>query len=237
MIPPLAVIILLIVVALTLAWLVSEFGKSRRLRVVLGLAAIASAMGLAYLVGHLSRLSYNAWYGGASHDLINTVVTEIEDGNIDRVMSVLRGLDLHYQPTYEHRAHYDELVNKAVSQMKGRDALPPEWDAPPFTRQAWLGHWENDTGFWIVVNETSGFNVVRSGDGMPKMSHVVLSDDSATLAFTEGDRWRHELTLNNKYEATHVWRDLADNSVWQTDTLHKLRRTAPEQRASTQRKE
>ena len=189
-------------------------------------------MGVAYLVGHLSRFNYNAWYGGASKDLIDTAVTEIEDGNIDRVVSVLRGLNLNYQPTYENRAHYDELVNEAVSQMKGHDALQPKWDAPPFTRETWLGHWENDTGFWIVVNETSGFDVVRSGENMPKMTNIVISDDSTTLTFTEGNRWRHELTLKNKYEATHVWRDLADNSVWQTDTLHRLRRAAPEQRAS-----
>jgi len=69
---------------------------------------------------------------------------------------------------------------------------------------------------------------------MPKMANVVMSDDFMSITFIEGDQWRHELTLKNKYEATHVWRNLKKDSVWQTDTLHKLRRATPEQRAFTQ---
>lgn len=193
-------------------------------------------MGVAYLVGHLSRWNYNAWYGGASKDLVETTVTQIEDGNIDRVMSVLRRLNLDYQPTYENRAHYDELVNDAVSQMKGDDDLQDtKWDTSPFTQDTWPGHWENETGFWIVINHILDFDIVRSGDNMPKMTNVELSDDFRSLTFTEGEQWRHELTLKNKYEATHVWRDLTNDTIWQTDTLHKLRRATPEQTAFTQR--
>lgn len=234
-IAPQAFIVLLIVIALPIAWLTAEFGKRRPLRIALGLAAIASAMGVAYLVGHLSRLNYNAWYGSASKDLIDTTVTQIEDGNIDRVMTVLRRLNLDYQPTYENRAHYDELVNEAVSQMKGNHELQDtKWDTSPFTRDTWVGHWENDTGFWIVINHILGFDIVRSSDNMPKMTNIDCSDDFRIVTFTEGDRWRHELTLQNKYEATHVWHDLTNGSVWKADTLHKLRRATPEQRSLTQ---
>jgi hypothetical protein len=144
-IEPQAVIVLLIVISLPIAWFASEFDQRRSLRIALGSAAIASAIGVAYLVGYLSRLSYNAWYGGASKGLVETTITQIEDGNIDRVMSVLRRLNLDYQ--------------------------------------------------------------------------------------------RHELTLKNKYEATHVWHDLSNNTIWKTDTLHKLRRATPEQRAFTQQTE
>ena len=225
----------MIVIALSIAWFASEFGKCRPLRIILGIAAIASAMGVAYLVGHLARWNYNAWYGGASKDLVETTVTQIEDGNIKRVMTVLRRLNLDYQPTYENRAHYDELLNAAVSQMKGDDDLQDtKWDTSPFTRDTWLGHWENETGFWIVINHILDFDIVRSGDDMLKITNGELSDDFKSLTFTEGDQWRHELTLKNKYEATHVWRDLTNNTVWQTDTLHKLRRATPEQRGFTQ---
>ena len=72
---------------------------------------------------------------------------------------------------------------------------------------------------------------------MLKITNGELSDDFKSLTFTEGDQWRHELTLKNKYEATHVWRDLTNNTVWQTDTLHKLRRATPEQRGFTQQNE
>lgn len=238
MIEPFAPFVFLIAIGLPIAWLASEFGKRRPLRIALGLAAIASAMGIAYLVGDLSRLNYNAWYGAASKGLIDTAVTQIEDGNIDRVMSVLRRLNLDYQPTYENRAHYDELVSEAVLQMTGTHELrDTKWDTSPYTRETWLGHWEGDTGFWIVVSQTIDSYIVQSGDGMPKMTNVEATDDFRTLAFSEGDRWRHELTLKNKYEATHLWRDLTNNSVWQTDTLHRLRRATPDERAFTQQNE
>lgn len=235
---PQAVIVLLIVIALPIAWFASEFGKRRPLRITLGIAAILSAMGVAYLVGHLSRWNYNAWYGGASKDLVATTVTQIEDGNIDRVMSVLRRLNLDYRPTYENRAHYDELVREAIAQMNGDGELQgTKWHTSAFTRDTWLGHWENGTGFWIVINHIRDFDIVRSGDNMPRMANVNLSDDFKSLTFTEGDRWRHELTLKNKYEATHVWHDRTNRSVWRTDTLHKLRRATLEQRSFTQQTE
>lgn len=56
-------------------------------------------------------------------------------------------------------------------------------------------------GFWIVINHILDFDIVRSGDSMPKMTNIAVSDDFRSLTFNEGDRWRHELTLNNKYEA------------------------------------
>jgi hypothetical protein len=237
-ITPQALIVLLIVVALPVAWFASEFGERRRLRIVLGIAAIGAAMGGACVFGYLSRLNYNAWYGRASKELVETAVTQIEDGNSDRVMSVLRRLNRDYQPTYENRAHYDEPVDDAVSQMKGNDDLHgTKWDMSPFTPDTWHGHWENDTGFWIVIRDTADFDIVRSGDDMPKMTDVVISEDCRSLAFSEGDQWRHELSLRNKYEATHVWRDLKDDSVWQTDTLHRLRRATPQERAFTEQTE
>jgi len=195
-------------------------------------------MGVAYLVGHLSHLNYNAWYGDASKDLVDTTITEIEDGNIERVMKVLRRLNLDYQPTYENRANYDELVSAAVSEMKGeRDLSGTKWDASPFTLATWVGHWENDSGFWMVIDGgIRNLDIARSGDDMPKMTNVTVSDDRRELTFNEGDRWRHELTLTSKYEAKHVWRETETGNVWQTDALHKLIRATPAQRAFTERK-
>lgn len=119
--PPQLLIALMIVVLLPIAWLASEFGTSRVLRLTLGLAAILSSFGVAYVVGELNRLNYNAWYGGATGDLISTMIAEIEDGNTDRVMKVLKRIDVDYKPTYETRAHYDEIIAAAVRQMKGED--------------------------------------------------------------------------------------------------------------------
>ena len=195
-------------------------------------------MAVAYLVGELSRLNYNAWYGFATKQLVDTIVTQVEDGNIDRTMRVLQRLNLEYQPTYENRAHYDELVKEAVAQMNDiRDLKSEGMDASPFTRETWQGHWQSDRGYWIVIDHIGDFKVVRSGDSMAEFTDFVISEDRRSLAFTEGNQRRHELTLANKYEAKHVWRDLEDSSVWETDVLHKLRRATPEERAFTQQKE
>jgi hypothetical protein len=237
-IAPLGYLILFLVIGLPMAWLAFEFSTRRGLRIAVGLAAVASAMGVAYIVDHLSQFNYNAWYGGASKDLVDTVISEVEDGNLDRVMSVLRRLNLDYQPTYQNRARYDELVNEAVTQMKGdHDLVNTKWDTSPFTRDTWVGHWEDDTGYWIVINWLGKFDIARSGDNMTAISDVSISDDRRNLAFAEGDRWRHELTLTDKCTATHVWLDLTDNSVWQINTIHKLRRATPAERAFTKQKE
>ncbi len=201
-------------------------------------------MGIAYLVGHLSEFNYNAWYGGNSKRLIDTTITQIEDGNIDRVMSVLRRLNLDYRPTYENRARYDILVRQAVSQMKGEYGLQDtKWETSPFSRETWVGHWQEGTGYWIVIshlldftNVDSDFDIVRSGDSA-KMKNVVISKDHKTVTFIEGDQWRHELKLVNKYEATHIWRHLDSGRIWQKETLHKLIRATPDQRFFTQQKE
>ena len=66
------------------------------------------------------------------------------------------------------------------------------------------------------------------------MTNVKLRDDCRELTFNEGDHWHHELTLENKYEVKHVWRELDTGDVWQTDTLHQLIRATPAQRRFTQ---
>lgn len=70
------------------------------------------------------RFNYNAWYGGATHDLIRTSVLQIEDGHLERVLKVWRGLDEQYHPTYENRANYNVLVEEATKRMT--DDVPAE---------------------------------------------------------------------------------------------------------------
>lgn len=194
-------------------------------------------MGVSYLVGHVSHFNYNAWYGSASKSLIDTTITQIEEGNVNRVMSVLRRLNLDYYPTYENRAHYDEYVDEAVAQMiSGDDLQNTKWDTSPLTRGMWEGVWENDLGLCVVVNNSFGTNVIRYGDKSSKATNVTVSDDCMSRSFTEDDQWRHELTLTNKYEAKHKWQFIGKDgdNAWHTDTLHKLRRATSAERAFTQ---
>jgi hypothetical protein len=110
-------LIVLFIVAVPFAWLVSEFQPRSWLRVVLGVAAIVMSYFVAFVVGSLTRLNYNAHYGSASAELIQTVIVDLEGGNEDNLLRELKSLNTQYQPTYENRANYDELVNDFVSRM------------------------------------------------------------------------------------------------------------------------
>jgi hypothetical protein len=98
------------------------------------------------------------------------------------------------------------------------------------------GHWETDTGYWIVVSGWRGsdLEVWPSGNPPDWMEAATLSGDRGTLTFKEGNDWRHTLNLKNKYEASHEWFDLAHDRVWRTETMHKLIRASEEQKRQTQ---
>ena len=236
---PLGFLLLAIIIALPIAWLASEFRENRTLRIILGVLAIGvTATCVWALSSVLIRFSYNAWYGGATGDLIKTSLHQIEDGHLDRVLKVWRGLDRQYQPTYENRARYQALVEEAVARMRGDVPIQAgsAWDASVFRSQTWVGHWEDGYGYWIVVDDGGRpFDIVRSGDPPTKMHSVSVSRDFTILKFKEGDQWSHTLTLTNKYEASHEWFDLRKGAVWETRPMYKLIRASDDQKRMTQR--
>ena len=130
-------LILTLVVVLPLAWLASEFQPRKEIRIALGIAAIAMAFGVAWIVGSLDRLNSNIWYGVATKDLIQNTIVELEKGNDDRVLSELRALRSKFHPTYETRADYDKLVAGYVNAVSDEPILhergDPRWadDIPP----------------------------------------------------------------------------------------------------------
>jgi hypothetical protein len=99
-------------------WIISEIKWSKPIRIPLGILTILSCVGVAYFFGFFKQLEYNSWYGIASKNLIDTTISEIENGNVDVVIKELKSLQKDFHPTYEYRARYDELVNIAVEQMK-----------------------------------------------------------------------------------------------------------------------
>jgi hypothetical protein len=116
MVPLILVLILLVV--LPVAWLISEFQPRRWVRITLGLSSLALSFFVAWAVGSLSLFNYNAWYGSASTQLIDTVIDNIEAGNKVDLLRELRQLKVDYQPTYESRAKYDELVKRFAERLK-----------------------------------------------------------------------------------------------------------------------
>ena len=235
---PLGFLLIAVIIALPIAWLVSEFRGSRALRISLGILSIGvMATCIWALNSVLTRLNYNAWYGGATGDLISTSLQQIEDGHLDRVLKVWRGLDQQYRPTYENRAHYKELVEEATARMRGDTPIEvgSAWDASVFRSETWLGHWEDGFGYWIVINDIGRpFDVLQSGQPRAKVHDVSVSPDFRVLKFKEGDQWLHTLTLKNKYEASYEWFDLQKGTVWETRPVSKLIRASDNQKAMTQ---
>lgn len=118
MLSPIAWMIVVAVISLTIGWFVSEFRCRRGIRLTLGCLALLSAFGVAFVVGSLERFNSNAWFGGASARLIEATVSELEAGNTKNTLRVLRKLRADYHPTYENRGRYDKLVDQAVEEMK-----------------------------------------------------------------------------------------------------------------------
>ena len=102
----------------------------------------------------------------------------------------------------------------------------------------WLGHWEDDGGYWIVISDVERpYDIYRSGYPGDMMTGVTVSDDFSSIEFFVGCMWKHTVTLVNKYEAEHVWFDLEKKSEWKKERLYKLVRTTPDQKLFTQQPE
>lgn len=100
---------------LPVSWLISEFQSRRWIRIALGCCAIGMCYLVALGVGKTEHWNANAWYGSASKELVDTTILELEAGQTDKVIQELRTLQSKFQPTYETRARYDELVEEYVT--------------------------------------------------------------------------------------------------------------------------
>jgi hypothetical protein len=113
-------LILLLTIVLPIAWFASEFQDRRWIRISAGIVALTMSFLVAAGVGSLQHLNANAWYGGASKNLIDTTIEEIERGDTERLLKELKILQKQFQPTYENRARYDKLIEEFMSRL-GRE--------------------------------------------------------------------------------------------------------------------
>ncbi len=107
-------LILFLVVALPIAWLISEFYNNRTAKIGLGLCAIGMSFGVAWIVGSLDRMQSNIYFSEATKDLIQNTIIELENGKSDLVLDKLRELRSDFRPTYETRDDYDVLVDQYI---------------------------------------------------------------------------------------------------------------------------
>ncbi len=116
--------VLILVAALPIAWLVSELKSDKRsVRCTLGIFAILSCFGVAWLTSQLLRLNYNVWYGAAARSLINASVERLDAGDSQTVLRELKGLQQTFRPTYENKAHFDKLAAQTAKKI-AKKTLP-----------------------------------------------------------------------------------------------------------------
>lgn len=66
-------ILLALLIGLPIGWLASEFSKYRALRIILGILALCSVTLCTWAINHITTtFNYNAWYGFATKELIDT---------------------------------------------------------------------------------------------------------------------------------------------------------------------
>jgi hypothetical protein len=115
----LGILVLLAGPILVIAWLVSEFKASRKIRISLGIAAIAVfTLVVFFATLIINQMEYNVWYGYATKELISETIKGLESGKSDKVINELKRFQDEYHPNYENRARYRPLVEQTVERMK-----------------------------------------------------------------------------------------------------------------------
>jgi hypothetical protein len=104
-------------------WGTAEFRGGKRGRPASAKILVAVNLTLALVAmlaaNFLTRLNYNMWYSCAASQLVESVVTELEEKRVDEVVVELKRLDDEFNPTYEHLGRWDELVEETVARLTG----------------------------------------------------------------------------------------------------------------------
>ncbi len=113
------VLLLLAAGILPIAWLISEAQHRRWLSVVLGVSAIGICSFVGYGVGRIPLVfQLNTEFTGASRELIDVIVDQLEAGNGDQVLSSLQSIQPDVYENYENYPRYTEIVGKFVEKLE-----------------------------------------------------------------------------------------------------------------------
>ena len=112
------ILMLIVTVGLPVAWLVAEFAARPGLRRALGITTILWSFGVASLVGLLQNFNANIYFTGASKDLLSASVVQLKAGKTAAVIREWSRADSDFQPTYENRARYRQIVDQTIEGMK-----------------------------------------------------------------------------------------------------------------------
>jgi hypothetical protein len=117
------------VVALPVAWLISEFTSKRWLRLSLGIAMMVTGLVLAHGWGQTGGVwQTNDWFARVNTRLIDGTIKQLETGDSKAVLASLKQLRQKYDPNYDTRSNLDQLVDEAVRTMQSANASAPATD-------------------------------------------------------------------------------------------------------------
>ena len=112
------ILLLLITVALPVAWLIADLKGAPAARRTLGIVALLWSFGVAALVGALQDFNANVYFSEATKNLLDASVTQLKAGKSEVVVREWAHASEEFHPTYENRAHYRQIVDRAIEGMK-----------------------------------------------------------------------------------------------------------------------
>jgi hypothetical protein len=112
------VLLLCITAALPIAWFIADFKTRPSIRRTLGITAILWSFGVASFVGLFQYFDANVYFAVATKDLLTSSVEQLKAGKTAAVIRELSRADDQFDPTYENRARYRQIVDQAIEGMK-----------------------------------------------------------------------------------------------------------------------
>ena len=111
-------LILAAVVLTPIIWLACEFQNRVWLRIVTGIAAMAAVFMVSQLYLAVKGFDSNSYFGTANQKFIRSTISGLKNGNSESVLKELQSFSNNYEPTYETRANYEELVEAYSKNLK-----------------------------------------------------------------------------------------------------------------------
>lgn len=226
---------LLVTVILPLLWLLAEFKAQKTFRMALGIIAFSCALATIFLMSWVTKISTVQPVAESIHGLVDTTISKLEDGDVQKVLAVLRDLNNDYKPVTRVQESYLKELNTANTTLKSKEALDINLtENSPFHKETWCGFWNNDSTNWFsIAPNYVHYDIYRDGVPPITMTSVTVSEDFKTLQFQEQSRFRHTLTLKNKYLADHEIYNLETKKIERVEPMWRLVLPTPEQMKNT----
>lgn len=215
---------LLVTVILPLFWLIAEFKAQKTFRMALGIIAFVCALVMIFLMSWITKIEILSPTAESLHKFIETVSDKLEDGNIQKTLSILKVYDAQYDKTTSAQEKYlSELENIPAKLKANEPAYLPEDQNATFSKETWNGLWSNDRTNWFYISPNyANYDIFKDGKPPVTMIKVSVSEDFTLLSFQDSDKFRHTLKLHNKYQAEHECYDLLNKKIITNETITKF---------------